>query len=234
MAIETGVTGTVYHCSIDGNTYKVTGEHTAVRVTDQVAIDGAKNTFITNWRNFRVEGENSDRPAGAGPKPIDASQPNNLVAIPVTEPPKTGSGNQFTQDELIRHFISKGFTKAGAIGIVANLRAENDLRTTGPTGSQGEEGLAQWKGPRLANLKTYAADHKLDWRSKGAQLGFLDHELTTNYSGVYAKVKNATDPQQAAEIFCAGFESPTLDNGTPNYPTYTERKRIAAEIAATA
>jgi len=156
--------------------------------------------------------------------------PNN--GAPGNGAPQMGSGTQFTSEELIQHFMSKGFTRAGAIGIVANLQAESGLRTDGPTGGQAEEGLAQWKGARLEKLKQYAASHGLDWRSKDAQLGYLDEELANDYPGVYSQVKVATNAEDAAQIFCAGFEIPTMDDGTPNYATYTKRREIAAQLAA--
>jgi hypothetical protein len=223
----------VYHCNIDGNTYKVTGSDTAVLVTDPAQVDAGKNTFISNWRNFHLEGGSTGSPAGEGPPPIGAHQPGGkpmLFADP--GPPEVGSGTRFTHQELIDHFMAEGYSKAGAIGIVANLEAESGLKTSGPTGGQGEEGLAQWKGNRLHDLQRYAAEHHLDWRSKGAQLGFLDQELSTKYPGLSAQLKTATDPQQAAHDFCAAFEVPTLDNGTPNYPTYSDRQQRAARIAA--
>ncbi|MFS2007281.1 phage tail tip lysozyme [Duganella sp. CT11-25] len=223
MSTEIGRIGTVYHCGIDGNTYKITSDHTAVRVTDPGEIQDGNHTFISNWRDFHVEGEPETVPAGANPPPAGKTSGT---------PPAAGSGTQFTAEELIQHFMSKGYTRAGAIGIVANLQAENGLKTTGAPASQGEQGLAQWKGQRLANLQAYAAAHNLDWQSKSAQLGYLDQELENDYPQVAAKLKNATDPQQAAQDFCAGFEMPTMDDGTPNYATYDVRKQIAREMAA--
>lgn len=230
---ETGVVGTVYHCLIDGNTYRVTGSHTAVRVTDPAAIEAGRNTFIGNWRSFHLEGDGSGLPAGEMPPPINTRETGNYhVRLSSSGPPDMGPGHSFTRRELIDYFVAAGFSRAGAIGIVANLEAENGLRTTGAPASQGEEGLAQWKGVRLAKLQAYAASHGLDWHSKSAQLGYLHHELIHDYPHVYARVVNATDPQQAAQDFCAGFEIPTMDDGTPNYGTYAVRRRLAAQIAA--
>jgi hypothetical protein len=223
MSTEIGRIGTVYHCGIDGNTYKITADHTAVRVTDPGEIQDGNDTFISNWRDFHVEGEPA---TPAGGDPANGAPPVRAAS----GPPDMGSGDQFTKEELIQHFMDKGYSKAGAIGIVANLQAENGLKTTGAPASQGEEGLAQWKGQRLANLKAYAASHNLDWHSKDAQLGYLDEELVNDYPDVAAKMKTATDPEQAAQDFCAGFEMPTMDDGTPNYATYDVRKGIARDI----
>ena len=52
--------GTIYHCPIDNQYYKVTGANTAVRTTDptEIAIANSPGSpyHISNWRDFHVEG----------------------------------------------------------------------------------------------------------------------------------------------------------------------------------
>lgn len=116
-----GVIGMDYHCPIDGGTYRIVGPHTVVRVTDPAAIRAASETHISNWRNFYIQGD--DRPAGeVAPPPFAVFQSPPQVRF--SGPPDMGSGHSFTRRELVDHFVSRGFSLAGAIGIVANLEAE--------------------------------------------------------------------------------------------------------------
>lgn len=159
---------------------------------------------------------------------------NAVSRVEGNNPASLGSGEQFGKQEAISYFESRGISRAGAIGIVANLVRENNLKTTGAIASQGELGLAQWKTERYAKMVKYAASHvpPLSPTSKDAQAGYLIKELKEDYPGTWAKIEHATDPVQAAQDFCAGFEMPTLDNGQTNVASYEPRRQNARDLMA--
>lgn len=67
-------------------------------------------------------------------------------------------------------------------------------------------GYAQWTGPRGKALLDYARSNNLDWGAPATQLGFLDTELNGSYASVKTKLQGAKTPEDAAGIFCSGFE----------------------------
>ena len=225
--------GADYFCPITNEVYSVKDEKTAVLVTDPARIEAAKNNRNPDWRNLSLEGDSSGRPAGEHrPPAVDASQEGRPSVLSDSNLPTMGSGTSITVNEAIDRLMAYGYSEAAAIGVTANLMAESSLRTDGPTGGQGEEGLAQWKGARLSALQAFSAERGLHWRSKDAQFGFLVHELTQEYRPVHDRLMRATSAEEAAEIFCAGYEIPTLDNGMPNVETYGVRRGMASDIVA--
>ena len=108
-----------------------------------------------------------------------------------------------------------GISKEQAAGIVGNLDHETggfkfmqEIEPVVP-GSRGGFGFAQWTGPRRKQFEAWVKKNGMDIRSYEANLGFLVHELQNTGEGkVLEELQNAKTPQEAAEIFSAGFLRP--------------------------
>jgi hypothetical protein len=121
--------------------------------------------------------------------------------------------------------LRRGYSEAAAAGIVGNLVVESGMRPTVP-GDQGTSfGLAQWHAERFDALKAFAGRQGKSWTDPETQLDFLHHELQTSESVTGGLLRTATTPEQAAQIFAAGFERP---KGTD----YSQREAAARSIVA--
>jgi hypothetical protein len=85
-----GKVGTVYYCPLDRATYQVTGDHSAVRVTDPAKIASGQDVRISNWRNFSLENDPGGRPAGDSQQRVFVG-----MALP---PPVNGQASSGAQD----------------------------------------------------------------------------------------------------------------------------------------
>lgn len=137
------------------------------------------------------------------------------------------------EEKAWNFFAGKGFTAAGAAGVLGNLQQESNFNTTVVNKSSGATGLCQWLGGRLSYLKTFAKEKGQPWDSIDLQLEYLWWELnggesTTKsvmdrkYGGIEG-LKNATDYKWAVECFEASFERSGAD-GMP------QRERYAREF----
>lgn len=112
-------------------------------------------------------------------------------------------------------FVSKGWSKEQAAGIVGNLLHESggsSLNTSAVAAGDGADGsdsigIAQWNAERAQALKAYAKSKGKDWTDLQTQLEFVQKELETTHSEAAQKIKGATDVRSAAEAMLA-FEKP--------------------------
>lgn len=187
-------------------------------------IEGALQTGIKSGlltpaeadarRKFYVEDANFSRGKLAAEK-----DPTIITApLPADESERVNNAISF--------FVSKGWTKEQAGGIVGNLMAESRLNTLARNPGDGTDGsdsigVGQWNGNRASALKAFAVANKSDWRDLGTQLAFVHHELETSESAAGGALKNAKNVDEAAAAF-AGYERPagwSSDNprGAHNY-----------------
>lgn len=111
-------------------------------------------------------------------------------------------------DYAFNWLVNRGYAPHQAAGIVGNLTQESNVRPDGVVGDNGTAfGIAQWRGPRLAGLQSYAQNNGQDWRSLDAQLGFLDHELNTTEKGAGDALRASPDVRSATRAVI-GFERP--------------------------
>lgn len=102
-----------------------------------------------------------------------------------------------------------GLAPHQAAGLVGNLQNESgsSIPAWGPTGDNGSAwGTAQWRGDRLDNLKSYAADNGLDHRSVEAQQAFMRHEFDTTENSSYKALQAAQTPEAAATAVNTQYE----------------------------
>lgn len=121
----------------------------------------------------------------------------------------TGQGSRQERiDQAITYFQSQGWTRAQAIGIVANLDAESNMDPgIDQIGGGPGYGLAQWEGPRQRDFAAWAG-HGIRGSSFAEQLRFVQYELTHSESAAGRALRGATDARSAAEIVTRLYERP--------------------------
>jgi hypothetical protein len=126
------------------------------------------------------------------------------VAAAATTGSNVGSWNQFAQEQSPGGL---GLAPQQAAGLVGNLQAESgaNINPNAPPGDNGTAfGSAQWRGPRLAALRQYAANQGLDPMTTAAQQGFMRQEMIgqgnkmPTEGGAYAGLTATNTPAGAA------------------------------------
>lgn len=140
----------------------------------------------------------------------------------------TGNGGQADRvNAAVSYFISQGWTREQAAGIVANLVAESGVDPhRAQIGGGPGYGIAQWEGPRQAEFARWAG-HDIHGSSLQQQLAFVQYELTHGESGAGARLRGAGSAGEAAAIVCRYYERPADTVGQSNY-----RAGLAGDIAA--
>lgn len=109
---------------------------------------------------------------------------------------------QQIMDSLIKDY---GLTKEGAAGVVGNMKQENEMSTATNSGGVG---LCQWTGSRAQDERRFAHEHGLSPNSVKAQVGFMMHELSTQYPGLLHQLQTTHDAKGAALAFSKQYERP--------------------------
>ena len=116
--------------------------------------------------------------------------------------------NKGSTDSAMAFFMSMGWTKAQAAGIVSNLRKESNL-DAGAVGDDGQAyGVAQWHPDRQRAFARWAGK---DIRQSNIQeqLGFVNYELTQGAESRAGGLLRATNnARQAGEIVSRNYERP--------------------------
>ncbi|NIJ22169.1 LysM repeat protein [Sphingomonas naasensis] len=158
-------------------------------------------------------------PGGSGGGETQGTQTGGVVP--------TGQGGQQARiDQAISYFQSQGWSRAQAIGIVANLDAESNMDAgIRQHGGGPGYGLAQWEGPRQRDFAAWAG-HDIHGSSFAEQLRFVQYELTHSEAGAGRALRGATDARSAAEIVTRLYERPADTAGEA-----VRRGNHAAEMA---
>ncbi|MGE3624372.1 MAG: phage tail tip lysozyme [Bdellovibrionales bacterium] len=105
-------------------------------------------------------------------------------------------------------FVSRGWSEAQSLGLVANLIHESGLN---PQVRPGDGGLAvaigQWHPPRQA-ICLAKLGYDLRTATLEQQLAFVDYELRNNEAKAGQLLAGATDPRDAAAIVSTYYERP--------------------------
>ena len=112
------------------------------------------------------------------------------------------------REEAMKYFISQGWTKEQAAGIVGNIQKESkyDHQVSGDSGKA--YGLAQWHPDRQANFKK-AFGKDIRQASYKEQLAFINYELTKgDEKAAGNKLKQAKTAAQAGAIVSEHYEQP--------------------------
>lgn len=118
------------------------------------------------------------------------------------------AGDSAHAGQAMQFFMSQGWTKEQAAGIVGNLQAESgknlDSNAVGDNGRA--YGIAQWHADRQANFTNKAKFGKIAGSSFEDQLKFVQWELTNTESAAGKKLKSAKTPEEAAAIIDKLYE----------------------------
>lgn len=142
-------------------------------------------------------------------------------------------------NRAMNYFLSKGYSKAAAAGIVANLihesgghlnpSAHGDLSLGA---ARSAWGIGQWRENRFRNLQNFAKAIGRDWRDFDTQLAFVDRELKSDYGKAYRGIVNARTPQEAAAQMMMHYEIPAHRvYGDPStYKGWGQRSQLASML----
>lgn len=109
--------------------------------------------------------------------------------------------------DALNYFMSKGWTKEQAAGIVGNLQAESgrDLNIDAVGDGGKAYGIAQWHPDRQNNFKQlFGKDIRQS--SLGEQLAFVQWELENTEKRAGSMLSNARTAEEAAVIFDKYYE----------------------------
>lgn len=125
--------------------------------------------------------------------------------------PPAGSSEHASQ--AMNYFVSQGWTKEQAAGIVGNLQQEstaqlnpNALARNDAGPGQDSLGIAQWNKGRLQNLQNFAKDRGTQYNDFNTQLQFVQHELNSTERGAGALLRKARTPAEAAIAIDHSYE----------------------------
>lgn len=129
-------------------------------------------------------------------------------------PAPTGEGTRQQRiDQAIAYFEGQGWTRAQAVGIVANLDAESGMDPNiNQIGGGPGYGLAQWEGPRQADFRAWAGKD-IRQSTFAEQLEFIQWELNNTEAAAGRALRGADDPGEAASIVTTRYERPADSAG---------------------
>ena len=127
-----------------------------------------------------------------------------------------GVGSSENAEKALQFFISKGWTREQAAGIVGNLQAESTKNLNPNAFGKNDAGpglhsygIAQWNRDRFANLQNFAKSRGANWNDFNTQLEFIQHELNGKEKSAGNKLRGATTAEEAAAIVDQFYERST-------------------------
>jgi hypothetical protein len=151
---------------------------------------------------------------GSGGKSSSSTAPKSKET-PSPENPSPSGPADFTGSEnaekAFNYFISQGYSKEQAAGIVGNLMQENRALNPTVANSIGHKGIAQWDPKdRYPKMVAFAKSKGLDPNTLEAQLQFVEHEMVTGSGGLSKKrfTSEAKTVERAAVLMREGFFRP--------------------------
>lgn len=141
------------------------------------------------------------------------------------------SGNVMSEQAALAYFMSQGWTREQAAGIVGNLHYESDGLNPYAKGDymNGEYtafGLAQWRGDRVSLFQRIFGK-SIKTATFEEQLKFVQYELTNNESAAGQALKKAKTVDEATRVFMEKYERPSVAASKNSLS-----KRIAAANSA--
>jgi hypothetical protein len=117
------------------------------------------------------------------------------------------AGGGTAADAAMKFFMSAGWSKEQAAGIVGNLQVESgkDLNTTAVGDGGKAKGIAQWHPDRQAKFKDVIGKDVMS-ATLEEQLRFVDYELKNTEKSAGDKLRAATTAAQAAQMVDKFYE----------------------------
>lgn len=172
-----------------------------------VAGDGSTFTLVTPIDAVLANPDFGDGP----PLQIRATIPSTAktFTLPPADPLPGDPGTEIRRAQAaLAFFQSKGWSRAQAIGLIANIHAESSFNPHVPPGDKGKSfGLCQWNGDRLENFTKHFG-HDITNSTFGEQLAFVNIELGTTHRTAGQELRTQTEAGAAAKVVCAKYEIP--------------------------
>ena len=149
-------------------------------------------------------------PGGASPAPTKEGKKGDPGAPGAPGAPADFSGSANTE-KAFNYFISQGYSKEQAAGIVGNLMQENRALDPNVANAIGHKGIAQWDpNIRYPALVKFSKERGLDPNTLEAQLQYFEHEMVTGSGGLSKKrfLAEAKTVEQSAVLMRKGFFRP--------------------------
>jgi hypothetical protein len=117
------------------------------------------------------------------------------------------AGGGANADAAMKFFMSAGWSKEQAAGIVGNLQVESgkDLNTTAVGDGGKAKGIAQWHPDRQATFKNVMGKDVMS-ATLEEQLRFVDYELKNTEKTAGDKLRAAATAAQAAQLVDSLYE----------------------------
>lgn len=129
-----------------------------------------------------------------------------VVSKPSAGATEDKKGENGTAQKAMEYFMSRGWTREQAAGIVGNLQTESSTFSTTAVGDGGKAvGIAQWHPDRQQRFKDI---FKKDIRDASfeEQLAFVDYELNNQEKVAGSKLREAKTADEAALIMDEYYE----------------------------
>ena len=149
-------------------------------------------------------------PGGASPAPTKKGKKGDPGAPGAPGAPADFSGSANTE-KAFNYFISQGYSKEQAAGIVGNLMQENRALDPNVANAIGHKGIAQWDpNIRYPALVKFSKERGLDPNTLETQLQYFEHEMVTGSGGLSKKrfLAEAKTVEQSAVLMRTGFFRP--------------------------
>lgn len=121
-------------------------------------------------------------------------------------------------EDTVYNFLvnDMGYSKAAAIGVIANIAAESGFNPNIYGDSGTSYGICQWHNSRFTALKSFCSKHGLDYTDIQDQLQYLKYELEGTSVDRYLRTvsNDRNGAYNAAYYFCYHFERPANTNNT--------------------
>lgn len=126
--------------------------------------------------------------------------------------------------------LATGFSNEAVAGLLANIQAESNFKTTiyGDNGTS--YGICQWHKGRFTNLKKYCGNR---YKTVECQLDYLLHELRNGEKNSFKVLQSKISAYQMVTKFCQVFERPAggakscnrrADNYASSFYKYVKNK----------
>ena len=163
---------------------------------------------------------------------VEFTNPDGTVAAvsATADHPKSWYINKYGNEARVYFWLIKlGYSHKGTCATMGNISQESNFNTEIISkDGYGSQGLCQWTGDRLSNLKSFAKKNGLSWKTVEAQCKFLDHELQSYKSLRKKLVSGDGKLYDLTYDFCFTFERPAkayanMTNRSNKAETYYKR-----------
>ncbi|WP_227242395.1 phage tail tip lysozyme [Paraburkholderia caribensis] len=121
---------------------------------------------------------------------------------------RTAGADQQRARVALDYFMSQGWSREQAAGMVGSLLQESSVDPTSRNPKSGAYGIGQWLGSRVDDFRKWSG-HDLQGSSLQEQLAFMQYELTQGKEIAAGKLlRGARTASDAASIHATAYERP--------------------------